>query len=115
MTENWTETNRKVHGDGAIEIELASGDLRASVVLVREMSTVEFSAPIMARAIAEAARLVASTYDFVGDITDEDEDAGIMTTINASGLASGRLVFSESAERIVLVSFFGDFLHDILT
>lgn len=92
-------------------ITLARGGMRATITARGDVTMVDFThAESEMYGLAEAARLLAHCADTVGDLESQDgEPLGL--TVDVTDLMDARLRFFESAERIMLVVFFGEELE----
>lgn len=123
MTNDWTiieTTQTTIENETRTTISLRNGVRLATIKACDEETIVSFrcnddvdSTAAGFYAIAEAARLLATVMDTIGDL-NECDGLELATTVDANELISkATLRFAESAERIMLVAFFCEDLADI--
>lgn len=121
----WTLTERRTGPSGsdvrAVAVlktrGCAADDMVATVTVAAGVATVEFwNSADPAYAVAEAARLVAQTYDTVGDLNSDKLHGGegIAPILDVRGLTAATLRFANPDAFFILAAYFGGDLDFIV-
>jgi hypothetical protein len=125
MSNSWTFTSRERVTDAAGRCNLtitlrapardALPGMTARITKYERGTVVQFEHPRgLAFAVAEAARLVAQTYDTVGDLALGSGES-IAPMVDLSDLSSARLAFGDPSALLVLAAYFGEPAECLLT